>query len=266
MEYRKVHETGTIFVGRPAAAYGLRWRRVFPGEERQLRVLRRWLASLLPDCPAQDDIASVATELGANAIRHTASGRSGKFAVEIAWHEAVVRVTVADGGAPTEPRLIDDPAAEHGRGLLLVHGLSLRTGATGGPEGRLVWAEIAWEASDAAGQVSVQDPYEAVIRDGEAALARRFGDVPTWFGRSTLAWWALAGPGTLMTAPSPQELAGLLSRLLDTPPSLPLGAAPAGQDAIRRREPRPVRTTSYGSRPRTMAVPGSRLCPAQTVA
>jgi hypothetical protein len=147
-----------------------------------------------------------------------------------------------------------------------VHGLSLRTGTTGGPQGRLVWAEIAWDASDAAGQVSAQDPYEAVIRDGEATLARHFGQVPTWFGRSTLAWWALAGPGTLMTAPSAQELAGLLSRLLATPPSLPLDAAQADQDAVRRRQPRPVRTTSHEPRPSTTAVRGSRLSPARIVA
>jgi hypothetical protein len=114
--------------------------------------------------------------------------------------------------------------------------------------------------------MSGQDPHEAVIRDGEAALARRFGDVPTWFGRSTLTWWALTGPGTLMTAPSAQELAGLLSRLLTTPPSLPIGAAQAGLDAVGRREPRPSRTASYGRRPWTMTVPGSRVCPAQTVA
>lgn len=55
-----------------------------------------------------------------------------------------MRVTVADGGAQTGPRLIDDPAAEHGRGLQLVHGLALRTGVIGNRHGRLVWAEIAW--------------------------------------------------------------------------------------------------------------------------
>src|SRR5713226_6853778 len=44
------------------------WGRVFPGEERQLGMLRRWLAELLPDCPSRDDVASGATELGSNAI------------------------------------------------------------------------------------------------------------------------------------------------------------------------------------------------------
>jgi len=33
-------------------APGSRWRRDFPGEERQLGVLRRWLASLLPALPS----------------------------------------------------------------------------------------------------------------------------------------------------------------------------------------------------------------------
>jgi hypothetical protein len=196
MEFRKVHGTGNIFRARSAPAYGLQWRRVFPGEERQLGILRRWLDSLLPNCPAQDDVASVATELGANAIRHTASGRGGRFAVEIAWHEAVVRVTVADGGGPTEPHLIDDSAVEHGRGLLLVRGLSLRTGVVGDQQGRLVWAETAWDAPEAA----ARDLYEGAIRDGKALQARRFGDVPTWFGRSTMTWWELAGPGCSVAA------------------------------------------------------------------
>ena len=95
---------------RPAS--GLRWRRVFPGEERQLGVLRRWLTSLCPACPARDDLAMVANELSSNAIRHTASGRGGWFAVEVAWAGPVVRVTVADSGAATEPHVIDDPGSE----------------------------------------------------------------------------------------------------------------------------------------------------------
>jgi hypothetical protein len=127
----------------------MRWRRVFPGEERQLAVLRRWLESLLPDCAARDDLASVATELGANTILHTASGRGGWFAVEITWHHPVVRVAIADGGSPGEPRVIDDPVGKHGRGLLLVQGLSARTGVCGDHRGRIVWADVSWGDVDA---------------------------------------------------------------------------------------------------------------------
>jgi serine/threonine-protein kinase RsbW len=118
--------------------------RVFPGEERALSAVRRWLNSLLPEGPARDDVLSVATELGSNAVRHTASGRGGWFAVEVTWLESVLRVTVADCGGPAEPCLVDDPDGERGRGLLLVRGLSLRTGVRGDQRGRLVWADCAY--------------------------------------------------------------------------------------------------------------------------
>src|SRR5712692_5763965 len=185
-------DQGTASSAGPAASMsGMRWRRVFPGEDRQLSVLRRWLQSLLPDCAARGDVASVATELSTNAIRHTASGRGGWFAVEITWHQLAVRVAVADGGSPGEPRVIDDPAGESGRGLLLVRGLSVRTGVSGDHRGRLVWADIPWGDTGAAAFASVQDRYEAAIGDDQAGLASRFTGVPAWFGRCTLQWWAL---------------------------------------------------------------------------
>jgi anti-sigma regulatory factor (Ser/Thr protein kinase) len=133
----------------PAAADpGLRWRRVFLGEVNQLGVLRGWLRSLFPPCEARNDVLLIATELGTNAILHTASGRGGSFAVEIEWHQQVVRVSVTDGGAPTEPRLIADLTAETGRGLRLVQILSVDTGVYGDHRGRLVWADVPWMSAD----------------------------------------------------------------------------------------------------------------------
>jgi anti-sigma regulatory factor (Ser/Thr protein kinase) len=230
--------------GQSALEPGMRWRRVFPGDERQLGMLRRWLASLLPDCQARHDVACVATELGTNAIVHTASGgRGGSFAVEITWHRTVVRVAVADCGAPDGPRVVEDPAGLHGRGLVVVRGLSVRTGVCGDQRGRLVWADIPWDDAGAAEPASSQDPYEAVIRDSEAGLASRFAGVPVWFGRSTLQWWALAG-GELVAAPSAQELARLLGRALNPLPSWPPAAGDtASADAraarVNGREQRP---------------------------
>jgi serine/threonine-protein kinase RsbW len=197
-------------------APGARRRRTFPGDVRQLGVMRRWLRDLLPDSPARDDLACVATELASNAIRHTASGRGGLFIVELTWHGSIMRVAVADRGGPTEPRVIEEPAIDHGRGLLLVRGLTVRTGVCGDRRGRLVWADLLWDDAGAAGQLTPGFFYEAAIRDGEASLARRFSGVPAWFGRSTLTWWALAGPDGLVTAPSAEELAGLLYRLVET--------------------------------------------------
>jgi hypothetical protein len=119
--------------------------RVFPGEAFQLSAVRRWLMSLLPDVPARDDVASVATELGSNAIRHTANGQGGSFAVEVTWWPQVVRVAVADSGGVSEPLLVSDPMGESGRGLLLVRGLAIRAGVCGDHRGRLVWADVRWE-------------------------------------------------------------------------------------------------------------------------
>lgn len=165
----------------PPLAEISRWRRVFPGEERQLGILRRWLASLLPECPARDDLTSIATELGSNALQHTASGKpGGHFAVEVTWHNAVVQVAVADCGGRGEPRVIDDVDGERGRGLLLVQRLSARTGWTGDPQGRLVWAEVIWPADAPVMPDPSRDPYRAVIRESETAMARRFAEVPGW--------------------------------------------------------------------------------------
>jgi hypothetical protein len=205
------------------------WRKVFPGEERQIGVMRRWLTGLLPECPSRDDVVTVAVELATNTLKFTASGRGGSFAVEITWCGAVVRVGVADDGAPDGPHLIEDPLSEHGRGLMMVHALSSQAGMCGDHRGRLVWADVEWSG----GAIPVQpgtDTYEAAIRAGQAALAERFSGVLTWFGRSTLQWWALqtrvsnaasapdAAGNELLSAPSAKELAELLDRMLNMAP------------------------------------------------
>lgn len=236
-------QQGTEPSGRlPAPVPGMRWLRVFPGHERQLGVMRRWLAALLPDCPARDNVTSVASELGANAVRHTASGQGGWFAVEITWHPSVVLVAVADCGAPDGPRVVDDPDGEHGRGLLVVRNLSTRTGVCGDHRGRLVWAMVPWGSPAGAESVLARDPYEAVICDGEAGLAARFAGVPAWFGRSTLQWWALAGGG-LVAAPSVPDLASVLGRVLEPqPPQRPAARGTASADAAAPAA-RPARQT-----------------------
>lgn len=122
----------------------LRWRRVFPGREAELSQLRRWLGGLLPAAPARDDVVMVAVELATNAVKHTASGEGGWFAVGVAWCGPMVRVAVADCGASSEPRVIGEPASEHGRGLLVVQGVSARVGVCGDQRGRVVWADVPW--------------------------------------------------------------------------------------------------------------------------
>lgn len=211
-----------LLAGPVEPASGLRWRRVFPGEERQLRLLRQWIASLLPECPARDDVASVVTELGSNTIRHTLSGQDGVFIVEITCHEQVIRVAVLDNGGPTEPTVVDDPLGESGRGLQVVRGLSARTGFAGDYRGRLVWAEVAWTGWGAVVPGSSSAGFGAAICQDQADLAAWFAGVPVWFGRSTLLWWALPGRASgsrLVSAPSARELAGQLRRALTPRPA-----------------------------------------------
>ena len=221
-----------------------RWRRVFPGQEAELRRVRYWLAELLPSGPAREDVVTVAIELAANAVRHTASGAQGFFAVELTWQTrpVTVRVAVADGGARTTPHLApgtdplgpgplgmespglgslsvdqlgSDQLSEHGRGLRVVRALAERTGMCGDHRGRLVWAEIRW-VTDGAAEPDFPDGYEASLRDIRAVMAARYPEAGIWFGRSTMQWWALIGrpdePGArrLLTAESPADLAQLL--------------------------------------------------------
>jgi serine/threonine-protein kinase RsbW len=200
---------------------GLRWGRVFPGAEHQVREVRYWLAARLPDCPARDDVTCVATELATNAVRHTASGRGGRFRVVVTWHRDAVTVAVTDGGAPRGPHRADDADEEHGRGLILLEGLARRTGTRGDHRGRVVWAEVPWTAP-----VAPADHYEAAIRAGQACLAGRVAVAPAWFGRSTRQWWALAS-GQLIAASSAQALARQLAPVLDVgrPAGLAAGTA-----------------------------------------
>jgi hypothetical protein len=194
----------------PALMPGACWQREFPGDGCQLRVLRQLLASLLPPCPERDDVIMVAHELGSNAVAHTLSGQGGRFTVRVTWSGAMVRVAVADGGAATGPAEIDDPGAEHGRGLAVVRELSVRTGVRGDHLGRLVWADVLW-TGQAGAVVDSPARQEAAIGDGAMGFTRRRGRLPAWLGSAAWAWRALAGRAGLVAAPPP-VLAALLRR------------------------------------------------------
>ena len=101
---------------------------------------------------------------------------------------------------------------EHGRGLRLVAALATRAGVVGDHRGRLVWAEVRW-ADDPPDQAGFLDGYTEALRDIQTVLAARYPEVNIWFGRATMQWWAMApepGPGWLLTAESPLDLAQLL--------------------------------------------------------
>ena len=276
-----------------------RWRRVFPGQEAELRRIRSWLAELLPGGAAREDVVTVATELAANAVRHTASGAHGFFAVELTWQmrPVTVRVAVADSGARTSPHLepgtdplgpgplgIGSPGAsllsadqlgsgqlsEHGRGLRVVRALAERTGVCGDHRGRLVWAEIRW-TSDGAVAPDFPDGYEASLRDIQVVLAARYPEADIWFGRATMQWWALIGrperghpeARRLLTAESPVDLAQLLDVARAT--AQPARGRSRGRHGVTGRRAGPDLVGPPGSRPargygrRSPPRPASRL-------
>jgi serine/threonine-protein kinase RsbW len=121
------------------------WRRDFPGEPDQVRVVRAFAAHLLAGFPALDDVLLVLNELVVNALHHTRSGdEGGRFTVEMRQDVAGVTVCVADEGGPGEPCLTEpSDLAESGRGLLTVDTLAAHWSWTGDARGRTLRATFA---------------------------------------------------------------------------------------------------------------------------
>jgi serine/threonine-protein kinase RsbW len=135
----------------------LAWRRSFPGEFGQMSVLRGWISDLLPECDARDTVILVASELGANAVRHTTSGLpGGRFGVTVTWIADMVRIEVDDGGGPSIPTVVDGADGEDGRGLRLVVYLSASLSVSGDEEGRFVRADIPWGAGGGPPLLAIQ--------------------------------------------------------------------------------------------------------------
>lgn len=89
------------------------------------------------------DAALVISELLSNALQHGAPLPGG--AVRAAWDldHGTVRVSVSDGGGPTQPQLGQPtPTATGGRGLRIVARLSRQWGTSRGRDGTTVWAEV----------------------------------------------------------------------------------------------------------------------------
>lgn len=117
--------------------------RVFLGLRSQVREVRSFVTEVLERHPAADEVMLLASEIAANAVVHTASGKGGTFTVLIRSDEHAILVEVHDDGSDTVPAAC--PASqpvESGRGLGLVDRLADRWGHLGGRDGRVVWFEV----------------------------------------------------------------------------------------------------------------------------
>jgi anti-sigma regulatory factor (Ser/Thr protein kinase) len=120
--------------------------RIFDGSPEEVRNVRDFVRQTIQGCPAADDMILLASELAANAIRHTASGAGGTFSVCVHVQDGWVRVEVHDLGSETAPsvRRSGSPA-ESGAGLRVVDAIADRWGFHGGQRGRVVWFEMGWQ-------------------------------------------------------------------------------------------------------------------------
>jgi len=108
--------------------------------------MRRELAGVLDGCPSADEIVLCASELAANAVQHSRSGRpGGRFTLRVEVSRGNhVRIAVHDEGGPwAEARFSPD----RGRGLVIVAALTADWGIMTGPAGCTVWALFDWLAS-----------------------------------------------------------------------------------------------------------------------
>jgi anti-sigma regulatory factor (Ser/Thr protein kinase) len=119
-------------------------RRTFAGLPHEVSHARRWTRDLLGPHPCADDAALVVTELGANAITHTASAGT-KFLLTVTYDPSgPVTIAVTDsGGTTTRPHIEHpDQDATGGRGLALVSACASVVRVSGDGCGHTVTAEL----------------------------------------------------------------------------------------------------------------------------
>ena len=115
----------------------------FPGLVDQVGQARAFLTQVLGDFPLAADAVLIASELGANAVMHSASGKpGGRFTVRVEAYEGdYLWIEVEDqGGHWTE----HDSTEECGRGLHIVAALASEWGIEGDALARVVWARLNW--------------------------------------------------------------------------------------------------------------------------
>ncbi|MFG2777796.1 ATP-binding protein [Streptomyces prunicolor] len=121
------------------------WGLTCPGFPEEVSRARRWTRDILRGSPLAEDAEVIVSELSANAILHTASGReAGSFHLVLAVSSQVVALSVTDGGgAGTAPKVEHwDQEAEHGRGLGMVSAIAHRVVIHDSDGGHTVTAEL----------------------------------------------------------------------------------------------------------------------------
>lgn len=121
------------------------FKRAYPGAADQVRLVRADLTEIAGQYLISDDLVILASELAANAILHSRSGRpGGTFTVEVTLYPGEYAwVEVTDQGGAWSAKVDDD---EHGRGLALVAGIAGNGnwGVEGTEFSRIAWFRLDW--------------------------------------------------------------------------------------------------------------------------
>src|SRR5215831_19415315 len=171
------------------------WSRDFPGEAKQVGAMRAWMEGSLPACDALENLLVIASELATNAVTHTRSGQpGGRFTVDVTWSPYTARVVVGDQGSaevPDSPENADeqDDYAETGRGLLLVHALSVAWGMAGDADARWLWADVPWASRGGLLLATASGAQDAGLE--LAQLSRAYPGTCARFDESSGEWSAL---------------------------------------------------------------------------
>jgi anti-sigma regulatory factor (Ser/Thr protein kinase) len=123
----------------------LSWARAFPGAPEQAGAARRFVADLLTGSPVRDDAVAVISELFANAVVHTDSGKPGGLVtVQVGRWRRGVRIAVTDQGSASVPVIrpptVSRAPAESGNGLFMVSRLARHLGWHDDASGRTICA------------------------------------------------------------------------------------------------------------------------------
>jgi len=121
------------------------WGLSCPGLPEEISRARRWVREILSETPCSDDAALIVSELGTNALRHTASGDPhGTFHVVVVLSEHMLSISVTDDGKTDTVPTIGQPGPEAtgGRGLGMVSALAAHVEIRPGAHGRTVTAEL----------------------------------------------------------------------------------------------------------------------------